>query len=118
MDNEEAALPEMNLGDPGSPAQETVYYPPKFEKKDPGPGIWLRSILSLALYLVLGYYIFRSFPMLLLITAIVIFHELGHFFAMKYFHYKDLGIFFIPLLGAYVSGSKHEVSQKESAIIL
>jgi Zn-dependent protease len=56
--------------------------------------------------------------MLLLITAIVIFHELGHFFAMKYFHYKDLGIFFIPLLGAYVSGSKHEVSQKESAIIL
>ena len=45
-------------------------------------------------------------------------HELGHFFAMKYFHYKDLGIFFIPLLGAYVSGSKREVSQKQSAIIL
>jgi hypothetical protein len=37
---------------------------------------------------------------------------------MKTFHYKDLGIFFIPLLGAYVSGSKREVSQKESAIIL
>jgi len=46
------------------------------------------------------------------------FHELGHFFAMKFFRYKDLGIFFIPLLGAYVSGSKREVSQKESAIIL
>jgi Zn-dependent protease len=45
-------------------------------------------------------------------------HELGHFFAMKYFHYSDLGIFFIPLLGAYVSGSKREVSQKQSAIIL
>jgi Zn-dependent protease len=56
--------------------------------------------------------------MLLLITAIVILHELGHFFAMKYFRYNDLGIFFIPLLGAYVSGSKREVSQKESAIIL
>ncbi|HET6995365.1 MAG TPA: site-2 protease family protein, partial [Chitinophagaceae bacterium] len=49
---------------------------------------------------------------------IVVFHELGHFFAMKAFRYKDLGIFFIPLLGAYVSGSKREVSQKESAIIL
>jgi Zn-dependent protease len=43
---------------------------------------------------------------------------MGHFLAMKAFRYKDLGIFFIPLLGAYVSGSKREVSQKESAIIL
>jgi len=43
---------------------------------------------------------------------------LGHFAAMKFFRYKDLGIFFIPLLGAYVSGSKRDVSQKESAVIL
>jgi len=56
--------------------------------------------------------------MLLLITGIVIFHEMGHFLAMKAFRYKDLGIFFIPLLGAYVSGTKREVSQRESAIIL
>jgi hypothetical protein len=62
MDNEEATVPEMNPGDPGSPAQELFIIRRKFEKKDPGPGIWLRSILSLALYLVLGYYIFRSFP--------------------------------------------------------
>ena len=78
----------------------------------------MRSIISLALYLVLGYYFFPSYKILLLITAIVMFHELGHFFAMKYFRYNDLGIFFIPLLGAYVSGTKHEVSQKQSAIIL
>ncbi|MFC0776124.1 site-2 protease family protein [Terrimonas alba] len=94
-------------------------YPPKFQKPEEQPGnIWLRSIASLALYLILGYYIFHSFEMLLLITAIVVFHELGHFFAMKFYRYKDLGIFFIPLLGAYVSGSKREVSQKESAVIL
>ncbi len=37
---------------------------------------------------------------------------------MKFYRYKDLGIFFIPLLGAYVSGTKREVSQKESAVIL
>ncbi|MEO8405225.1 MAG: site-2 protease family protein, partial [Chitinophagaceae bacterium] len=49
---------------------------------------------------------------------IVVIHELGHFAAMKFFRYKDLGIFFIPLLGAYVSGTKREVSQKQSAIIL
>jgi hypothetical protein len=34
------------------------------------------------------------------------------------FHYKELGIFFIPLLGAYASGTKREISQKQSAIIL
>ena len=94
--------------------------PPKPVAEEPKSkvNIWLRSFTSLALYLILGYYIFHSFELLLLITAIVVFHELGHFFAMKSFHYKDLGIFFIPLLGAYVSGRKREVSQKESAVIL
>ena len=93
-------------------------YPPKYEKPDQQTNIWLRSTTSLALYLILGYYIFPSYKILLLITAIVMIHELGHFFAMKFFRYNDLGIFFIPLLGAYVSGTKREVSQKQSAIIL
>ncbi len=96
----------------------SVLYPPKFQKQEEAGNVWLRSITSLALYLILGYYIFPSYAMLLLITAIVIFHELGHFFAMKYYRYSDLGIFFIPLLGAYVSGTKREVSQKQSAVIL
>jgi stage IV sporulation protein FB len=93
-------------------------YPPKFEKPEQTTNIWLRSFMSLAAYLILGYYIFPSYKILLLITIIVIIHEMGHFLAMKFFHYKDLGMFFIPLLGAYVTGTKREVSQKESAIIL
>jgi stage IV sporulation protein FB len=101
-------------------AEDAMIIPSKPSAAEPKSkiNIWTRSVTSLALYLVLGYYIFHSFEMLLLITAIVVFHELGHFFAMKAFRYKDLGIFFIPLLGAYVSGNKREVSQKESAIIL
>lgn len=101
-----------------SPQASIVWPKPSAQQPKSKTNIWIRSITSLALYLILGYYIFHSFEMLLLITAIVVFHELGHFFAMKAFRYKDLGIFFIPLLGAYVSGSKREVSQKESAIIL
>jgi len=101
-----------------SSVESPIVYPPKFTKEEQPANVWMKSIISLALYLVLGYYIFHSFTMLLLITAIVMFHELGHFFAMKYFRYNELGIFFIPLLGAYVSGTKREVSQKESAIIL
>ena len=110
--------PEAQANEDRPALAEAFIYPPKYQKADQPANIWLRSLTSLALYLILGYYIFPSYIMLLLITAIVIFHELGHFFAMKYYRYNDLGIFFIPLLGAYVSGSKREVSQKQSAIII
>lgn len=118
---ENFSTPDNPLNQENRPSSEVVLIiPPKPSADEPKSSIniWLRSASSLALYLILGYYIFHSFEMLLLITAIVVFHELGHFFAMKSFRYKDLGIFFIPLLGAYVSGSKREISQKESAVIL
>lgn len=118
MENFDEPLQEMNSAEQISAAEEAIIYPPKFEKEDKTANIWLRSFVSLAAYLVIGYYIFPSYKMLLLITAIVIIHELGHFFAMKFFRYNELGIFFIPLLGAYVSGTKREVSQRQSAIIL
>ncbi len=103
----------------GTVSSQTAFiYPPKYKKAEQPSNVWMRSITSLALYLILGYYIFPSYKMLLLITAIVIIHELGHFLAMKYYRYSDLGIFFIPLLGAYVSGTKREVSQIQSAVIL
>ncbi len=105
-----------NIGD--AIIHEHIIYPPKYVKEDQPSNVWLKSITSLALYLALGYYIFKQWEILLLVTAIVMIHELGHFFAMKFFRYNELGIFFIPLLGAYVSGSKREVSQKQSAIIL
>lgn len=105
--------------EPVSSDTALALYPPKFTRpKADVAQVWLRSATSLALYLIIGFYFFRSLEMILLITAIVVLHELGHFIAMKSFRYNDLGIFFIPLLGAYVSGTKREVSQKESAIIL
>lgn len=104
---------------PGEIPEAVFVYPPKYTKEEESNvNIWLRSLVSLAFYLMLGFYIFRSWKMLFLITGIVVFHELGHFMAMKAFRYRDLGIFFIPLLGAYVSGTKRDVSQRESAIIL
>ncbi len=118
MENRQESFDEPISGEASVAAESAVAYPPKFQKTEQPTNAWLKSIVSLALYLILGFYIFHSFTMLLLITAIVVFHEMGHFFAMKYYRYKDLGIFFIPLLGAYVSGSKREVSQKESAVIL
>lgn len=92
---------------------------PVLEEKKDRVNIWIRSLGSLALYLALGYFFFsHKWFFLLIITLIIVIHELGHFTAMKIFNYSELGIFFIPLLGAYVSGTKQEVSQRQSAIIL
>src|SRR4051812_45770109 len=107
-----------NTGENNVPPVVPVVYPAKYEKPAERSNVWLRSFTSLAFYLAFGYFVFKRWEALLLITAIVMIHELGHFFAMKYFRYNELGIFFIPLLGAYVSGRKREVSQKQSAVIL
>jgi Zn-dependent protease len=53
------------------------------------------------------------------IIGILFFHELGHFFAMKIFGYKDLSMFFIPFFGAAVTGRKlHAQSWKEAIVTL
>ncbi|HLG41438.1 MAG TPA: site-2 protease family protein [Chitinophagaceae bacterium] len=102
-------------------AEDTPIIPPKPPAEEPKSraNIWLRSISSLALYLAIGYYFFnQNWTLVLVLTGVVVFHELGHFFAMKMYNYTDLGIFFIPLVGAYASGKKHEVSQLQSSVIL
>lgn len=102
---------------PGEMASEIPK--PELEEPKNKPNVWLKSLGSLAFFLVIGYFFFRqNWTLVLILTAVVVFHELGHFTAMKIYNYQELGIFFIPLLGAYVSGKKQEVSQKQSAIIL
>src|SRR5256885_15551932 len=99
--------------------QQLIYYPPKPQAENKKGNVWVRSITSLLLYLLIAYYFFNAnWLLVLILTGIVIFHEMGHFVAMKLYQYKELGIFFIPLLGAYASGTKREVSQRQSAIIL
>lgn len=118
MDNFSELPGEMKNEETAPSSEDAIIIPPKYQKPEEKQNIWLRSFISLAAYLVIGYYIFPSYKILLLITAIVMIHELGHFIAMKCYRYNELGIFFIPLLGAYVSGSKREVSQLQSAVIL
>jgi stage IV sporulation protein FB len=102
-------------------AVEAVAIPPKPPAEEPRSraNVWLRSISSLLLYLAIGYYFFnQNWTLVMVLTGVVVFHELGHFLAMKLYNYTDLGIFFIPLVGAYASGKKKEVSQLQSSIIL
>lgn len=121
MDNTEAQLPLENNTEPATPAESVFVYPgkPELEEGNNKTNVWIRSMSSLALYLAVGYFFFhQNWSLVLVLTGVVVFHELGHFFAMKLYDYKDLGIFFIPLVGAYASGTKHEVSQRQSVIII
>lgn len=111
-------FPDNKPENPTGETDEVVVWPPKYQRDDRPDNIWIKSAISLGLYLVAGYFFFPSYKILFLITGVIMIHELGHFIAMKAFGYNDLGIFFIPLLGAYVSGTKREVSQIQSAIIL
>ena len=52
-----------------------------------------------------------------IIVAVLLIHELGHFFAMKYFGYQDTSIFFIPLFGAAAKGEKEYVRSFEEYIV-
>src|SRR5882757_83029 len=112
--------PENNFTGVHETIPETVYPPkPGLEESKSKINVWIRSLSSLALYFIIGYFFFnRDWLLVLVLTGVVVFHELGHFLAMKLYNYTDLGIFFIPLLGAYASGTKREVSQTQSAIII
>ena len=90
---------------------------PELEEPKSSRYVWLKSLGSLAFFLVIGYFFFRrttgdsytAWALVIVLTVVVVFHELGHFMAMKIYKYRELGMFFIPLLGAYVSGKKQEV---------
>ena len=81
---------------------------------------WMRkSLISLVIYAVLFYGIFdSSISYMAALLVVLLIHELGHFFAMKLFNYNNVKLFFIPLLGAYVSGKKLIISQRQMSIVI
>ncbi|GAB3011762.1 hypothetical protein GCM10027051_12920 [Niabella terrae] len=95
-----------------------VNLPPKFPLTADHRTQWIRGLYSLVLYLGLGYMVLRRWDLLLLLSGVLLLHEAGHFLAMKYYRYQDLGILFLPFLGALVRGRKNQISQQQSAVIL
>lgn len=88
-------------------------FPPSSTKTN-----WLPPLISLGAYIALGLLILPNSKIVLSLSLIVLIHEAGHLMAMRAFHYKDTSIFFIPLLGGLAKGTKREISQKQSTIVL
>lgn len=79
----------------------------------------VKTIVSLALYIGVYYFLFRqNLQWILILVAVMLLHEAGHFFAMKVFGYRDVRMFFVPFLGAFVSGSPYTISQRQRTVTL
>ncbi len=52
------------------------------------------------------------------IVAILLVHESGHALAMRVFGYRDMSMFFVPFLGAIVTGTPRAVAAWKQAVIL
>lgn len=96
-------------------AQELVVKPGEAEAKKTSLS---RTLISLALFIALDYWIFKSWFAVLLLVTVIFIHEAGHFIAMKFFGYKGVNMTFVPFVGAYVSGTATNLSRRNKLIVL
>jgi len=54
---------------------------------------------------------------ILILIGVLLFHELGHLIAMKLLKYNDVKMFFIPFLGAAVSGKSRNDTAVKSCVV-
>lgn len=79
---------------------------------------FLRTILSLSLFIFVDYWIFKSWSAVLLLVSVIVIHELGHFIVMKIFGYQGIKMTFVPFMGAYVSGEADHFSKYKKIVLL
>lgn len=80
---------------------------------------WRAAIVSLAIFAGMALLI-QQFAVhtLLIVTAAILFHELGHFLCMRWFGFHNVQLFFIPFLGGLATGTKHAVPDWQNTIVL
>lgn len=58
-----------------------------------------------------------SWELALGLIPILLFHELGHFLAMRKFNYQNVRMFFIPFFGAAVTGRNYNIPGWKKAVV-
>lgn len=79
-------------------------------------GAVLLLVISLLAFLAIGIRGLSAWQVLAMVP-ILLFHEAGHYFAMKLFGYRNLRMFFIPGLGAAVTGRNYNVAGWKKVIV-
>ncbi|TNF46163.1 MAG: hypothetical protein EP305_11965 [Bacteroidetes bacterium] len=99
--------------------EEYNFYPDKPELAEPkAKGNLALTVFSIVLFVLTFLFIFtEEVDFIFNLVIVLLVHEFGHFGMMKLFGYKNVRMLFIPLMGAFVQGSKEEYSQKQSLIV-
>lgn len=58
-----------------------------------------------------------SLGMIAMIVGVLFVHELGHYLAMRTFKYREVRMFFFPLVGAAVTGRHYNVAGWKKAVV-
>ncbi|MGI9518382.1 MAG: site-2 protease family protein, partial [Pirellulaceae bacterium] len=73
-------------------------------------------LVSLAAFVGLGALAW-NWELLLLLIPILLFHELGHYVAMRVLKYRNIKMFFLPLIGAGVHGRNYNAPGWQRAVV-
>jgi stage IV sporulation protein FB len=80
---------------------------------------WALTLFSVLVFALSFLYIFSDeLDFVFYLVFVLFLHEMGHYLLMKQFKYEELRMLFIPLMGAFVQGSKKQYSQKESFLVI
>src|SRR5438067_1346578 len=90
------------------PALEEQYDQERRALLEPAQGANRRVllVLTLAAFILTQLKSSGSALNIAMIVAVLLFHELGHYAGMRVFGYRDVRMFFVPFLGAAVSGRR------------
>ena len=90
---------------------------PELAEQAPKGGLSL-TFFSLVLFVLIFLLFFGDeINFIIYLVIVLLIHELGHFLAMKAFKYKNVRMLFVPLMGAFVQGTKTNYSQRQSFIV-
>lgn len=100
--------------------EEHEYYPEKpFIEKVKVESNWGLTTFSIVLFVGVFLLVFNDQLQFVLFLILVLFiHEMGHYLFMKLYNYENVRMLFIPLMGAFVQGTKDKYSQKQSFIVV
>lgn len=99
--------------------ESSPVYPPKPVLAEKKQNAVTRSLISLFIYALFFYFLFdKNLAYIAAILVVIIIHEMGHFLFMKLFNYTNVKIFIVPLLGAFTTGKKQQVSQWQLSLII
>jgi hypothetical protein len=83
----------------------------------PPPPFWPRLLQSLFWFVVVDMVVLTPVDMAWIVGVLAL-HETGHYVGMRWFGYRDVHMFFVPALGAAVSGEKPGVPAWQESIVL